>query len=130
MTKENSIGKSSERKITARDRGVPVTSIGKIDVDVCSSSSPGLGGLVSPFAKTYGLHFNEEMESQDASFEMIKELEKYIPEGNIHIGVPDTYDEYIELKDDFAKRLKDSIVINRTNDDGVTYVYMMEEDAW
>ena len=30
----NSIGKRSERKITARDRGISISSIGKIDVDV------------------------------------------------------------------------------------------------
>ena len=123
----NSIGKKSERKITARDRGVPISSIGKIDVDVCSSSSPGLGGLVSPFAKTYGLHFNVDMESQDAAFEMIKESMKYIPEGEVYIDVPDTYEEYIAMKSDYDKRLKD-FAIPKRDVDGIVYVRIAESD--
>ena len=126
----NAIGKQSERKITARDRGVPISSIGKIDVDVCSSSSPGLGGLVSPFAKTYGLHFNGDMESQEAAFDMIKEEEKYIPKDKIHIGVPENYKDYIVLKDDYARELKNAIKINHTSDDDAAYVYIIEDDNW
>ena len=38
----NSLARKNERKITARDRGVSITSIGVVDADVCSSSSPGL----------------------------------------------------------------------------------------
>ena len=112
----NAIGKNSERKVTARDRGVPISSIGKIDADVCSSSSPGLGGLVSPFAETYGLHFNGDMEIQDAAFDMIKEEYKYIDKDSVHIDVPDTYEEYIALKAKTTKDLKEMVKIKPKSD--------------
>lgn len=84
--------------------------------------------MVSPFAQTYGLYFDGEMESQDAAFEMIKETEKYIPEGTVHIGIPDTYEEFIGLRDDFDKRMKDSIRINQDRED-VVYVRIAEGDG-
>lgn len=85
---------------------------------------------MSPFATTYGLHFNGDMESQEAAFDMIKEEEKYIPKDKIHIGVPENYKDYIALKDDYARELKNAIKINHTSDDDAAYVYIIEDDNW
>ena len=101
----NSIGKNSERKVVARDRGVQLSSIGKIDADVCSSSSPGLGGLVSPFVKTSGLHFSPDYEPEASQYEFFKETEKYLPA--IHCKYPDTYDEYIQEQFEKNKELRE-----------------------
>lgn len=106
-------GKKSERKLTARDRGVPVTSIGKIDPDVCSSSSPGLGGMVTPFVKTYdGLFFNPEPEVQDSVFEMIQDSMKYLDKDQPYIVLPNTYEEYIQMKEEWCKDLHNFIAQN------------------
>lgn len=111
----NAIGKNSERKVTARDRGVPLSSIGKIDADVCSSSSPGLGGLVSPFAKTYGLHFSDKMESQDAAFEMIKAAEKY-NDANVYIEIPEKYEDYVKQLEVLDQKQREFINIKPKED--------------
>lgn len=111
----NAIGKNSERKVTARDRGVPISSIGKIDPDVCSSSSPGLGGLISPFAKTYGLHFSDEMESQDGAFELIKAAEKYI-DADVYIKIPDDYKDYVKQMQSYDMYQKDFIKVKPRTD--------------
>ena len=92
--------KKNERKVIDRDRAVQIGSIGKIDPDVCSSSSPGLGGLISPFAEMYGLHFSDEMEPMETQFPLIKEIGETM-KGKIHFKVPETYEEYtkyLEMK--------------------------------
>lgn len=120
----NAIGKNSERKVTARDRGVPLSSIGKIDADVCSSSSPGLGGLVSPYAKTYGLHFTKDMEIQDAAFDLIKEAAKY-DDSSVPITVPDNYEDYVKQLDMYDKHQKGFVKIVPKSD--VIYLRIVED---
>lgn len=120
----NAIGKNSERKVTARDRGVPLSSIGKIDADVCSSSSPGLGGLISPYAKTYGLHFTGDMEIQDAAFDLIKEAAKY-DDSSVPMTVPDNYEDYVKQLDRIDKHQKDFIKIVPKTD--VIYLRIIDD---
>jgi hypothetical protein len=48
----------------------------------CSSSSPGLSGVVSCFAKTDNLWFNSKKESEDTEYEIVKATDEYFkPEG-------------------------------------------------
>ena len=119
-------GKKSDRNITSRDRGVSLSSIGIIDADVCSSSSPGLGGLISPFAKTYGLHFNPNEETQDSVFEMVKESMKYIDTDQPYIEIPNTYDEYIHMKEEWIKDFHNFISFENKDND-VIYVRIGED---
>ena len=122
------IGKSTDRKVTARDRGVAMSSIGKIDPDVCSSSSPGLGGLVSPFAKTDGLFFDGKQEVQDSAFDLIKESDKYTT-ADVTIETPDTYEEFLKRKERFRKESSAfAKIIIPEEDDDVIHVYIEEDE--
>lgn len=122
----NAVGKTNERKVTARDRAVPMSSIGKIDPDVCSSSSPGRGGLVSPFAKTMGLYFSDEMEPQDGAFELIKETENYM--APVHVKIPDTYAEYVEDMCNGVREVNHAMKVNLHGDR--IYLRISEDSDW
>lgn len=91
-----------------------------------SSSSPGLGGLISPFAKTYGLHFTPDMEPQDSIFEMIKESMKYVDKSQPYIEIPDTYEEFIKFKEEWAKDLSEFVRIYHSDND-ICYVRIGDE---
>ena len=123
----NSIGSKSERKITAKDRGVAISSIGIVDSDVCSSSSPGLGGLISPYAKTYGLYFSDEMEPEDGVYDFIREAYQYVDKSQPHIKLPVTYEEYIKLKEEWAARHNAILSIIRNENDPI-YIYLRDEN--
>ena len=57
-----SLGDRSSRNISLKYRGTHPSYIGKFDLNVCSSSSPGLSGCCTMFAKTYGLYFSDKNE--------------------------------------------------------------------
>ena len=71
----NSIGSGkSERNISIKYRGIDPSYIGNLDINVYSSSSPGLNGSLSPFVKTKNLYFNEDNEPQKVMYELDKEI--------------------------------------------------------
>ena len=96
----NSIGNSKKKKesnVKDSDRSIHHSFVGNIDLDVCSSSSPGMGGLMTPYVKTHGLYFSGELEPQDSSFEAIKDVERCSKDKfDVNIDMGETYDEYIE----------------------------------
>lgn len=115
----NSIGnnKKKEQNIKDTDRSVHPSFVGKIDLDVCSSSSPGMGGVMTPFVETHGLYFSDEMEPQDRAFEAIKDVERY---GNdkfdVNINMGETYEEYIERLEFIDK------TVTKTHDNLFDYI--------
>jgi hypothetical protein len=114
--------RSTEKNFTPRDRAVPLSSIGKVDPDVCSSSSPGLGGLVSPYAAMDGLHFDDKEEIQDSQFELIKQTNDYHDGESVHVTIPDTYDKYIEQKTRAKKLDKNFIKIHEKRLQAYIYI--------
>lgn len=70
----NAMGNKSSNSIAVKYRGTHPSYIGNIDVNVCGSSDPGSSGVLTPFAKVDGLHFNVEQEVQDGIFPLEKEL--------------------------------------------------------
>ena len=73
----NSIANSrNERNVSDRYRGTDVSYLGNIDINVYSSSSPGLNGSLTPFAHTNGLYFNDEPEPQDKAYQIEQDIEK------------------------------------------------------
>lgn len=71
-----SLGDRSTRNISIKYRGTHPSYIGALDLNVCSSSSPGLSGCCSPFAKTYGLYFSDKKEPETQEFELRSEIDK------------------------------------------------------
>ena len=68
-------GMKSERNISVKYRGVHPTYLGNLDINVYSSSNPGLNGSLSPFAHTNGLYFNDEPEPQDTEYRLFNKIE-------------------------------------------------------
>lgn len=114
--------RSTEKNFMPRDRAVPLSSIGKVDPDVCSSSSPGLGGLVSPYVAMDGLHFDDKEEIQDSQFELIKQTNDYHDGESVHVTIPDTYDKYIEQKTRAKKLDKNFIKIHEKRLQAYIYI--------
>jgi hypothetical protein len=78
----NSLGNRSDRNISIKYRSCHPSYIARLDLNSCSSSSPGLSGVVSCFAKTDNLWFNSKKESEDTEYEIVKATDEYFkPEG-------------------------------------------------
>lgn len=73
-----SLGDKSSRNISLKYRGTHPSYIGKFDLNVCSSSSPGLSGCCTMFAKTYGLYFSDKNEPETQEYELEKAYEEYM----------------------------------------------------
>lgn len=74
--------------------------LGYLDINVYSSSSPGLSGAISPFANTSGLYFDDKPEPQNQEFEIMQELNRQSEkEGKlvVYIGGNDAM-KYYEAK--------------------------------
>ena len=68
----------SERNISIKYRSCHPSYLGKLDLNTCSASSPGLNGCISPFAKTDRLWFDRKKEPETQEYEIYKEKVKYI----------------------------------------------------
>ena len=71
-------------------------------MNTCSSSSPGLNGCISPFAKTDKLWFNREKEPENQEYDLYKEKIKYNedhPDGKLHVVyTTESSDNYYDAK--------------------------------
>ncbi len=85
----NSLGNRSDRNISIKYRSCHPSYIGKLDLNSCSSSSPGLSGVVSPFATTDELWFNSVKEAENTEYEIYKAQKEYFnkhnPEGHLQV---------------------------------------------
>lgn len=93
-----------------------------------SSSSPGLSGLISPFAKTHGLYFDRTNEPENQEFEinqeLVKESEK---EGKlvVYIGGNDAM-KYYEAKYTMMKECE-GFDIEQNFNDGRLHLQVIKE---
>ena len=98
----NSLGARSDRNISIKYRSCHPSFLGRLDLNTCSSSSPGLSGCVSPFAKTDKLWFNAEKEAENMEYDIYKASMDYANEhsdGECHIGINyETPEEYFQSK--------------------------------
>lgn len=125
----NSLGNKNENNIGIKYRGIHPSYIGKVDINVCGNSDPGTSGVITPFCKTYGLHFNDENEPEDFKYNFEKDIESYRNEINdsyiINLGV-DNIQDYFEMQGrfrDFNKRM--TITETQSNED----VYFIKINA-
>lgn len=77
----SSLGENGGGSISIKYRGIHPSHITRLDLNTCSSSDPGLTGIVTPFVETYDLFFDSEEEPQiwEKTFEELKR--KYFIEG-------------------------------------------------
>ncbi len=76
----SSLGENGSGSINIKYRGIHHSHIARLDLNTCSSSDPGLTGIITPFVKTYDLFFDPEEEPQ-AWEQNFKELKKSYFEG-------------------------------------------------
>lgn len=75
MKGPNSLGNKNSRNIAAKYRAPHPSHIGKIDLNFCSSSDPGLTNYISPFCETEGLYFKGVApEPEEFEFRVREEL--------------------------------------------------------
>lgn len=60
----SSLGEGGSGSISIRYRGIHPSHVGRLDLNTCSSSDPGLTGIISPFVETYDMFFDPEDEPQ------------------------------------------------------------------
>ena len=78
MEHMNSLGNRSDRNISIKYRSCHPSYISRLDLNSCSSSSPGLSGVVSPFTKTDKLWFNAKTECENTEYEMYCAEQEYL----------------------------------------------------
>ena len=89
----NSLGNRSDRNISIKYRSCHPSYINRLDLNSCSSSSPGLSGVVCCFAKTENLWFNPKMESENTEYEMVKAVNDYFKYDGLNIHLDDSSPE-------------------------------------
>lgn len=75
--------KNDSRTVTAERRGLHPSQLGVFDINVCSSSDPGLTNVLSPFCETDGLYFKgAPPEPESFRYNFIKEFGNYDEENS------------------------------------------------
>lgn len=59
------------------------------------------------------------MEPQDDAFEMIYESRKYADNTMAHFDIPDTYEEYVKMKERWANDMNNFLRVNRKEEEPV-----------
>lgn len=102
----NSLGGTNENNIAAKYRGVDPSYIGRIDLNVCGTSDPGTGAVLTPSCKTDGLYFNAENEPENFKYLFDKDIyESIIKQAQaIYVGgtfdsMEDYFDYHVSMAD-------------------------------
>lgn len=100
----NSLGGKNTQNIAAATRGLDPSFIGRIDLNVVSSSDPGTGGVLVPFCKTYGLYFSDKPEPESGKFDIEKIGAKFDERINdaMLIDPFNTFEDYRVFNDKIA----------------------------
>lgn len=112
----NSLGNKNENNVKIQFRGIHPSYIGRIDINVCGSSDPGLSGVFTPMCKTYGLYFNDKTEPEEFAYELEKEIcEKISKHTDVYLDVSnmsmDEFYDSIEKMDNIREILTADISI-------------------
>lgn len=98
----NALGSKNENNISNKYRGIHPSYLGRVDINVCGTSDPGSSGVITPFAETYGLYFDDSYEPEDSIFEMEKEIREYRKNANPDKLYIDLYDNCNNINDLFG----------------------------
>ena len=72
----NSLGNSKSRNISSIYRALQTSHVGRLDLNFCSASSPGLTNYITPLCKTDGLYFKgAPPEPEQFAYNFQKELD-------------------------------------------------------
>lgn len=129
-----SLGEKSSRNISLKYRGSHPSYIGKLDLNLCSSSNPGLSGACTPFAKTYGLYFSDAKEPELQEYEIMKDVEDmYEAKGYDVVRTTNKGpDEYYKVQNDARNKMKTikAYILKNPNDirDYIEVVEPQEKD--
>lgn len=127
----NSIGQGKNENIGVRYRGTDVSYLGNIDLNVYSSSSPGLNGSLTPFAHTQGLYFNAEPEYQNREYELMEELDRrYREQGyeTIDLGEKGNPVSYYDAKYSTMKNMYNNFKVSEVEDPDILTIEIDEDD--
>lgn len=100
----NASGDRSDAKtISSRRRALHPSNIGRIDINVCSASNPGLTNYITPLCETDGLYFKGAPPEPELFYEnFIKTMNKLDEEGNPEIEtipIAIKIDDYVKFND-------------------------------
>jgi len=102
----NALGGKNDNNISVKYRGIHPSYIGLIDINVCGTSDPGSSGVITPFAKTDGLYFDNSFEPEDSVFEMQREAMEYYKNDNKDKMIVDVYAGCNNISDMFNMEAK------------------------
>lgn len=99
----NSVGNNNSKNVKIEFRGIHPSFIGKIDLNVCGSSDPGLSGILTPMCKMDGLFFDDRDEPEEFIYNLHKEItEKISKNCDVYFDASSlTSDEYFDKIDSF-----------------------------
>lgn len=81
-------GGTSSSDIPLGKRWLHPSSVGLIDLTVCSSSDPGRSGVLSPFSNLSSLYFSEELEPDDVMYKLSEKIDDVLEnEDNVVIKI-------------------------------------------
>ena len=103
--------------------------MGNLDINVYSSSSPGLSGSICPMADMNGLYFSNDPEPQNQEYELCKAIaEKSAEEGYlvVDIGGKDAL-KYYDARYKLMKECQ-NFAIEKNWDDGLLHLHPVVED--
>lgn len=95
-------GGKNNNEVALDKRWIHPSSVGLIDLTVCSHSDPGRSGIISPFCKLDSLYFSEEPEPDDVMYNLSNRITQIMNnEENVVIQLN------CQSKDEFYKVLHD-----------------------
>lgn len=115
----NSMGGNNARKVSNKYRDIHPSYIGRIDINVCGTSDPGLSGVMTPWVETDGLYFDTSGEPEDGVFEFEESVRRYqelvdaVQEVvKINLGGERTFENVSEMRRKFQD-VTNSVVITK-----------------
>lgn len=101
----NSLGGKNSKNISTKYKGLHPSYIGLLDINVCGTTDPGSSGLITPFAKTHGLFFDDAHEAEAGIFNMLQESSEYFnKQDNGMLNIDPM--EGVETVDDMHRRIE------------------------
>lgn len=114
----SSLGGTHDRTVSVTQRGLDPSYLGRLDINRCGTSDPGMSAVLTPYCETFGLCFDDNREPEAGMYNFAKYQVKYMQEmTDGHHVLPDLTDEtsyynFIYHKDDGYKNSKVSRAFN------------------
>lgn len=104
--------------------------IGVFDLLVCGNSDPGTSGVLSPFCKMKGLHFNNDPEPDGFIFEFMDDIRNMMKtHGKEYVEVEfNSPEEYYEVMNNINEFTKNNINCYGVSRNAPVVVFTQEEE--